>query len=148
MAHTNKTSRCDSCSRLLASCHPDLTKFFRTVKLLVPSAHIASGFRTKEEQDDCNRRRTSKLVWPESPHNQMVDGKPMSMAVDLCEFDAQGVYVCDPAFFSSVYNLAVDEGEMDWMEWGGLWVGKKMDRPHFQLRGWQDMIKKMQGGIK
>lgn len=91
MAHSNKTSRCPSCVKILSSCHPDLTKFFRTVKLLVPSAHIASGFRTKEEQDDCNRRRTSKLVWPESAHNQMVDGKPMSMAVDLCEFDEQGV---------------------------------------------------------
>jgi peptidoglycan LD-endopeptidase CwlK len=92
---------------------------------------IVSGHRDRAAQDDCVRRKTSKVIWPNSPHNAspslamdiqgmrngaLVQGKE---AEDICKQIAE-----------IVLKIATDKGIS--ITWGGNFKNFK-DLPHWEL---------------
>lgn len=81
---------------------------------------IVSGRRTKEQQDDCVRRKVSSVVWPSSAHNQ----NP-SLACDLQGvrdgklIDGDEAVKCCIEIAKLMCKTASDMGTP--VKWGGLW---------------------------
>lgn len=112
--------------RRLATCHSDLQRLIiaaaEDAEIVVVSAH-----RNKEEQDDCNRRGTSKLVFPKSKHNRMP-----SEAVDVARHPIDWD---DLTSFGQLaaHILRVAEKLGIAVTWGGSW--RTPDLPHIELVG-------------
>ena len=103
----------------------------RVIKLNVDwEPLLVSGYRSKEAQDDCIRRKTSKVMWPNSPHNAnpslamdiqglrngaLIQGKE---AEDICKQIAE-----------IVMKIATDKGIA--ITWGGSF--KTPEKGHFEL---------------
>jgi hypothetical protein len=82
---------------------------------------IVSGHRSKEQQDDCVKRKVSSVIWPASAHNQ----KP-SLACDLQGvregklIDGDEAIKCCLEIAVLMCKIASDMGTP--VKWGGLWV--------------------------
>jgi len=102
---------------------------------------VVSGHRTREEQDDCVRRKVSKCMWPNSAHNQV-----QSLGVDL-QGVRDGKLIGSPEaekickeIATRLLKIAVDLGIS--LRWGGDF--KRVDLPHFELAKEWDAIKRDQ----
>ena len=115
--------------RRLATCHPDLQK------LVIAAAEdfdliVVCGHRGEQDQEAAVRNGTSWVNFPNSYHNSdpadAVDLAPYPLNwEDLGRFDKLGAHV-----LATAERIGVP------VVWGGVWKGKKKDRPHFQrVRG-------------
>jgi hypothetical protein len=81
---------------------------------------IVSGHRSKEQQDDCVKRKVSSVIWPSSAHNQ----NP-SLACDLQGvrdgklIDGDEAVKCCIEIAKLMCKIASDMGTP--VKWGGLW---------------------------
>lgn len=85
---------------------------------------ITDCVRNKAEQDDCNRRGTSSVKYPNSHHC-------WGTAFDFCRNDGTGAYNDSDGWFGKVGKIGQSLG----LEWGGAWKSP-VDKPHFQLPDW------------
>jgi peptidoglycan L-alanyl-D-glutamate endopeptidase CwlK len=126
-----------------ASLHEDLKAVVsRAVATLEQAFHdwepfIVSGHRTQEQQDDCVRRKTSRCMFPNSPHNQHP-----SLGVDIMAVDDDGKLLGDvdkcKLIAEAMKKAATDLGIA--IRWGGDF--KKSDFPHFELAKEWDAIRR------
>lgn len=124
----------------LDTCHPDIRKLIIRVAMGIDEGDLAyagitdmtvlCGWRGEKEQNQAVADGASKTPWPRSAHNVMVDGKPLSNAVDVApypipkypdgswrtrEFEILHAYVAGAA-----HILGIDLFDISW------------DRPHIQ----------------
>lgn len=131
-SHENDVECCLLCADKLRECHPKLVKWFlKVIKPLYPEAHIAWGYRNREQQADMVKRNASKLVYPKSKHNKVgLDKKPCSEAVDIFELHN------GQAYFRSDFYAAINAHTKN-MGWGEV-VEQPLperDANHFELKG-------------
>lgn len=103
-------------------------------------------YRPVDEQDalyEQGRTRPGLIVTHAragvSPHNCTFKGRPASLA-----FDAVPVVHGRPIWsttdedlqrWAKLGTLAAQVG----LVWGGLWEGRKIDRPHFEILNWKEI---------
>lgn len=115
-------------SRDITLCHPELQK--KAAQLVEKCRQqgliikITDCLRDAAEQEDCVRRGTSSLSYPNSHHN-------WGTAFDFCRNDGKGAYNDTDGFFKKVGKIGQSIG----LEWGGAWTSP-VDKPHFQLPDW------------
>ncbi len=119
---------CHGCEKKLDEGHELLRKWFHVAKKLDEDVHISWVFRTKEEQDLCNKIGTSKSIWPDSKHNHMVGGFPYSLAMDLFK-QVGNVYYASKSFYKHINEILIANGSP--LTWGGNWL--MPDYPHFEI---------------
>lgn len=114
-------------SRDMNLLHPELQKKFHELENVCRSAGLTikntSTYRDVAEQEDCVRRGTSSVHYPNSMHN-------WGVAVDFCRNDGTGAYNDKDGFFTHVGRLAESIG----LIWGGSF--SRPDKPHLQLADW------------
>lgn len=122
--HTND-GVCSACTEKLSVARGELVNFFYQVKEQYPNAHVSWSYRDKKNQDECNEKGTSKLIFPASEHNKLP-----SRAIDLFQINEYGAGVWDSKFCR---QAAVIAHALD-IVWGGDFSNKKQgDFDHFQL---------------
>lgn len=104
--------------------------FFTWAKSKYPNLHIAWGFRGKDAQDRFLAQGKSRDAWPFSKHNNMINGKPCSLAIDLFQIDDNDKAVFDKNFYEMLYEEARASDFM--IAWGGDFK-KFPDYDHFQV---------------
>ena len=130
MKHVNGKHLCPSCEGKLTTCHPEIVYWFRKIREAFPDAHVAWGYRNEGEQAACVRAKTSKLIYPESNHNNCVEGKPCSLAMDLFRQGDDGKYYDNIGFFVQIAHFLMDQKAP--ITWGGEF--HHPDNPHFELK--------------
>jgi peptidoglycan L-alanyl-D-glutamate endopeptidase CwlK len=70
---------------VLSTCHPDIQKVLWTA-IQHFDFSVIHGFRGEKEQNELRKTGASKKAWPFSRHNKMVEGKPLSDAVDIAPY--------------------------------------------------------------
>lgn len=122
---------CPSCEEKLLWTHSKLADWYRALKKLEPSCHISWSFRNAKDQAAAYAKGTTKLHWPNSKHNRLVDKKPESVALDLFLLDADGIAKWPPAWFVKINDRNIASHEP--IIWGGVWT-QLGDGDHFQLK--------------
>ena len=128
--HTNGILPCPACTLKLEEADSRLGGWFWNMKLKYPQLHIAWSFRNESDQHAAFLSGKSKLDWPSSKHNNMINGLPCSLALDVFTLDDQG----DANFNADFYEqLNEDTLEASYpIVWGGSWITFK-DLDHFEL---------------
>lgn len=116
----------------LATAHPSLVALVEEVS----KSHdiiVVSGHRTREEQEDCVRRKTSRLHFPNSPHNRVP-----SMGVDLAPAVGKQIDWNDIESFKTLGAIVLKTAEKLGLHitWGGNFT--HADLPHYELTGWKN----------
>lgn len=137
MAKHVNSGNCPKCKEMLyaTTTHPDLMQWFIDIQASSPEVHISYAYRGKADQDKFFREGKSKAKFGQSPHNY----KP-TMAIDLF------FLVDGKADFSMTKYKAIAEDMPNELEWGGSW--KFRDGPHFEVRGWKNLIENYPNGDK
>lgn len=86
---------------------------------------ITDCVRNKQEQDACIKAGTSRVRFPYSYH-------AWALAFDICQNDSKCPYPSDNEWWKRVGKIGKKLG----LEWGGYWLGRDIDRPHFQLNSY------------
>jgi peptidoglycan LD-endopeptidase CwlK len=73
----------------------------------------------------------------ESAHNRVIGGRAAALA-----FDVVPILAGKPIWSLEGRNIDLwkhigETGERLGLEWGGRWIGRAADFPHFQLRDWK-----------
>lgn len=122
---------CAGCEKKLTQCDPFWTNWFASLKANWSNAHISWGFRGQADQDADYNAGSSKLKWPFSKHNFMLDdGTPNSLALDLFQINEEGKAVFDPKWYTLVFHWSLAQGYP--VEWGGFFKTLK-DMNHYQI---------------
>jgi hypothetical protein len=117
---------------MLEKCHPDLKTWFHKVKAKYINVHISYGWRGQAEQDQLKAEGKSDVSFPDSKHNVMLlDGTPMSHAIDLFQVDDDGVARFSLPFYKLVSSQI--DPKVDRVRWGIVLKSGSVDGPHFQL---------------
>lgn len=123
----------------LATCDPRIVTLAHMVLKVGMDFTIIHGWRGREEQDDLASRGLSKISWPDSRHNHMEHGQPLSQAVDVAPWpidwkDTARFYHLAGIFRAVAFDLNIP------IRWGGDWDGDFdlrdqtfMDLGHFEL---------------
>jgi peptidoglycan LD-endopeptidase CwlK len=135
IVHSNDLIQCMKCAELVSGCHPKLAQFLWDVRKEFPTAHISCGYRSPTDQDKAFEAGTSKARAGQSPHNVVIDHRPMSLALDFFEL-RNGQAFFESAFYFRIWSEMV-EGKRPWIDWGGNWK-QFPDRPHFQVKDWRN----------
>lgn len=127
----------------LATCHPYLQLIFNQIIKEFDNT-IICGHRGKIAQTLVFFQRKSKVKWPLSQHNYLLNKKPYSLAVDAAPYDEglRGIDWGDTKricyFAGRVMQKASDLGIS--LKWGGDWDqdtetkdNKFNDLVHFEL---------------
>ena len=129
MKHQNG-ARCLRCEEKLKEANPEIVSFFYWLKPRYQKIHISWTFRDQANQDQFFMRGTSKLKWPNSPHNATdLMGKADSHAIDLFVLDD------DKALWPIETFKAIAKDVRDNkipMIWGGDFIHLG-DFDHFQM---------------
>jgi hypothetical protein len=104
--------------------------WFVFVKTKFPDAHISWAFRDEKNQNEAFDRGLSKVRWPNSKHNYMENGAPMSKALDLFKINEAGAAQWPVDWFHEIYTET--EKESHPIKWGGTFRSIK-DYDHFEL---------------
>jgi peptidoglycan L-alanyl-D-glutamate endopeptidase CwlK len=142
----------DRSEQKLATCHPDLQLLCRTV-IQAFDFTILCGWRGEAEQNAAYPKYT-KVKFPNSKHNNMKDGKPYSLAVDVIPYDpvkkqivsweSEKEFCLMAGFFKMAAYLEGIEiiWGHDWNNNNLIWdeVGKLKDLPHIEILNWQTHI--------
>ena len=113
-----------SSQKKLATCHPYLQLIFNQIILEFDNTVIC-GHRGKVAQIIAYTKRSSKLNWPDSKHNNLLYKKPCSLAIDAAPYDnkIKGIDWNDLPriyyFAGRVVQKASDLGIP--LRWGGDW---------------------------
>ena len=89
---------------------------------------IYQTYRGEKEQNEAYSKGKSRLKYPNSKHNVMVDGKPAARAFDAVPTKGNTLLWNDAAKYAKMGEIAEGLG----LEWGGTWKSF-IDKPHFQL---------------
>ena len=127
-------------ARIITDLHPEAqAKATQLVELCKRAGYIikiTDCVRSKKEQDSlyAQGRTTSgdivtNVKYPYSMHN-------WGIAFDFCRNDGKGAYYDSDGFFSKVGQIGKSIG----LEWGGDWTSF-VDKPHFQLKGYESATK-------
>lgn len=131
----------------LASVHPRLRQIADAAIKRIDFT-VIEGYRGQEEQNEAYRKGNSKVLYPNSAHNQTRDGKPQSCAIDVIPYPFAGWD--DPASakaWKAIADIMFEEAKKLSVElrWGGDFNrdGDKTksdawDKPHFELHPWRD----------
>lgn len=116
----------------LASCKGDLQTLFNEVIKHIDCAVIC-GYRGEEAQNKAYREGNSKLIYPESKHNQSP-----SMAADVIPYPVDWLdidrFIELGEIVKEIAERLYNEGEMKYrIVWGGDWERFK-DYPHYELK--------------
>ena len=127
----------------LDTCHPYLQLIFNQIIEEFDNT-IICGHRNREEQTRVFNSKKSKVQWPHSQHNFILNGEPYSLAVDAAPYDnnLKGIDWNDinriNYFAGRVLQKASDLGIK--LRWGGDWDqdtetkdNKFNDLVHFEL---------------
>lgn len=125
--HTN-TPECEACRQKLWKVHPDLVRFAMDFRVENKDAHIAWGFRGKEDQEAVFKAGNSNAHWGESPHNY-------GLALDWFRLTHTGADWNRQWFIDKLAPAALSYG----LVWGGDWKSLK-DYPHVELKDWKKLI--------
>lgn len=131
---------CGLCEAKLLTAHNDLAKWFRAAKAKWKNLHISWAFRSQKDQDKAVADGASELNWPNSPHNNMVDGIPTSLALDIFQIDEDGIARFQYAFNKVLWIWTLNTFGAKNMVWGGTFRIKRKsgeivsDSGHFELR--------------
>ncbi len=129
MQHT-KDQKCNGCQDKLLGVHLALVDWFNWLKWNHPEVHICWGWRGKEEQHKAFLDGQSKADWPNSKHNNMLDGIPCSLALDIFTIDDKNIAHFSRDFYERVATETENEGYP--IRWGGTFAHLK-DLDHFEL---------------
>ncbi len=127
MAQFSKTSE-----KRLQTCHPDIVAVCRELIKQYDFA-VLCGHRTKAEQNKAFENGNSRLIYPQSAHNQTP-----SHAVDIAPYpiDWGNLMRFREMWhrFDALANLMRERGEIESeFEWGGEWNSFK-DYPHIEIK--------------
>lgn len=121
----------------LATCDPRIVEVLEEV-IKHFDCSVLEGVRSKEDQNEYYRTGRSKVMWPHSKHNVLVEGQ-LSRAVDVAPYpidwnDTDRFYY----FAGFVVGIAASKGIK--LRFGGDWDGDRdlkdqtfNDLPHFEL---------------
>ncbi len=132
--HSNESDEvCYLCLDKLQTAHVALQEWFKRKKAKYPNIHVSWAYRDAEDQMKAFLAGTSRLQYPDSPHNKLnqLTQKPESLALDVFQIDEDGIGRFSPKF----YLLLNAENEMD--NEPILWGGKFKtlgDYDHYQLK--------------
>lgn len=118
--------RCLGCIHKLTEADSFFDTWFWSLIPESPDLHISWSFRNEADQEHAFKDGKSRLHWPDSAHNRMVNGKPCSAAVDLFE-----IYNGQPLWRPSLMAHIAQR----WTEliWGGAFKSLG-DFDHFQIK--------------
>ncbi len=127
MPQFSKTSE-----KRLQTCHPDIVAVCRELIKQYDFA-VLCGHRTKAEQNKAFENGNSRLIYPQSAHNQTP-----SHAVDIAPYpiDWGNLMRFREMWhrFDALANLMRERGEIESeFEWGGEWNSFK-DYPHIEIK--------------
>ena len=116
----------------LQTCHPDIVAVCRELIKQYDFA-VLCGHRSKAEQNQAFERGSSRLVYPQSAHNQLP-----SHAVDIAPYpiDWNNLARFREMWlrFDALARLMRGRGEIESeFEWGGEWNTLK-DYPHIEIK--------------
>lgn len=132
--HHSIAVRCPGCVDRLLDADNALTEWFNEMKKARPLGehpmHVSWAFRDEETQNAEVAKGASKLHWPHSKHNFMVDGVPRARALDIFQEDESGRAIFDPIFCAKVNAASIASGHT--LRWGGSFHDLG-DSGHFEL---------------
>ncbi len=128
--HKNGVLPCTTCELKLEEADPILVGWFWNMKLKYPDLHVAWSYRGEADQHADFLSGKSKLDYPNSKHNNTVNGKPSSLALDVFTLDSAGVAHFNPDFYEQLNEDTIAEGYK--ITWGGSWQTFK-DLDHYQI---------------
>lgn len=131
ITHSNNNVICQKCEDFLSYADPCIAEWFRQLRTRFSQVHIACSFRNEKDQSIAYNTNRSKLQWPNSKHNFMVDGKPCSKALDLFQLTEEGIAKFDPGFYNRIAQSCADH--KDSIRWGGTFKSIH-DTDHFELK--------------
>jgi hypothetical protein len=121
---------CPLCTEKLKTAHPLLVAWFQRVKARHINAHVSWAYRGPEDQEKAFKEGKTKLHYPDSKHNNMFNGKPCSLALDLFILDEDGV-ARFPGLWYAKLNVE-NEANKEPIFWGGRFKSFG-DLDHWQL---------------
>lgn len=130
MAKHVQGKNCPLCNEKMKEAHDALQPWWKLVKTEFPDCHISWAFRNKYYQDLAVNEGRSRVYWPNSQHNAMLDGKPYARALDFFRIREDHVPEWNKTWFRAIALFLEKAGSP--LEWGGNWT-KFVDYPHFQL---------------
>ena len=130
MHHNVDDPVCWSCENKAQQAHPYLIGWFHDIKKKYPTIHIAWSYRGVEDQEKAFDEGKSRVHYPNSAHNYVIDGKPCSLALDLFLIDLDGC----ARFPSPFYKKLADENLAERLpiKWGGNFT-TIADHDHFEV---------------
>ncbi len=130
--HTNDIFECESCEVKLLQVVGPLVDWYRWLKWLHPTVHIAWGFRDRTSQNVAYNTGKSRLAWPDSRHNALNErGVPCAEALDIFELSPKGEALFPIDLYQKIYEESLAQNMP--IEWGGSWEHFK-DYDHFQIK--------------
>ena len=129
--HEMDNEFCPGCEDKIAVAHSDLLSNYRLIKKEFPDCHVSWAFRDKKDQDAFFILGKTHEQWPHSKHNNMKDGLPLALALDLFQINSDNRAVFSPKFYYDV-NSFCEKNNLP-LEWSGTWkTFRELD--HFQLK--------------
>jgi hypothetical protein len=132
MLHHTAGVECEACDEKLLQAHPFMRSWFKNkVKAKYVNCHISWSWRGKSDQNKFYADGKTKAMWPNSPHNQVVDEKPCSYALDLFQIDEDGIARFSQLFYARI-NAENETARLP-VRWGGKFksIG---DADHFEYK--------------
>jgi hypothetical protein len=129
--HVNRSQPCGKCLELLSEGDPSLAVYLQGIRAVFPEAHVSCVWRGEAAQNAAVAAKLSRTPWPTSKHNNMKDGKPFSLAMDLFRLGDDGKAYFEKPYYQRVAAHLKSLGAG--IEWGGDWASFP-DAPHFQLK--------------
>lgn len=121
---------CIGCKNKLVGVHIAMVEWFNWIKAKHPEIHCSWGYRGEKDQHADFLSGRSKLDYPHSAHNHMLNGSACSLAIDLFTIDENGMAHFDGKFYGLIARETRDAGYK--IIWGGAWKTFK-DLDHYQL---------------
>lgn len=107
--------------RHLSSCHPIIVEVANEV-ITHFDFTVLQGFRSKEKQNEAYRTGRSKLEWPESTHNHMEGGEPLSLGIDIAPYPIDWSKTQRFRYLAGWWmGTAASIGYPGYFRWGGDW---------------------------
>lgn len=128
----------------LETCHPEIQLVMhRAIKVCPFDITIVWGWRGEEAQTTAFRLGNSKTPWPESKHNNLLEGQPYSLAIDAAPWidgripwdDQRAFSVLAGVILSTNLDMNRQRPHDIEMRWGGDWDrdGNTLDQTFMDL---------------
>lgn len=130
LRHRNNVEVCPRCEEKLAGADPRIATWFRDIKKLFPTVHVAVSYRGPIEQNKAFEEGKSKLRYPKSKHNATKDKKPAARALDLFNLSTEGIATFPMPFYKKIADACAER--KDPIRWGGTFKTLG-DGNHFEM---------------